>query len=681
MGHARIWIAGIVVLAGVSGCLNYTVVPEKEPLTGEAYLAAPLDGANVEVETAAGNPIGLSSDSVTTEGRFFAELALLTPQPDELPWYSSYLPLTVKVSGGTCNGVEFDGTLLGYVSAFSPRNHLHVNILTTLVVKYAQATGVTLSEAEIAVKSALNIPADVDLAGRLNDPNFWKYMDPARFMALVPANGGFDAFVNRIVANLVGSQTAGFPLKAENSAPEIASKAAELIIEGVGEGLGSFATEKALGWILGKFGIEDPTESALNEITNQLTQMNATLTNIESEIGTLTTEVSQLLALVQLEWDDLISKYDSLNMSEPENIIQNQYNNMLTTFSPSSGQLCTPAGNAAALKVAQQILGDYSGVNYDIDQQVYNMYANIVGNVPGSNGALYDLTSELVDRVKAGDDLFNAYVALETYFGQLAGIQAQGLELMIEALHMTQTPIGSGGLTTFAGTDTDYYNKFYGQMNQEVEIFLECVDRLVVADIDVRSEIAQKFAYLAPETAQVYNRADYVARRLSTVQPAGVIVRLIGDPNSVSDWVTNHKLTIAGQNPVTVAVNGNNINKYAAVLPAATPAGVNYYLTWTANGTAYTFQKETQVSIVKLQSPAATPAAYVVKTPTGSQTLNVAWYNENFQQVGSGAGDNLVAYANGVCYVRTLPAWRSGSATESKDKKKDVHVDVDARSR
>jgi hypothetical protein len=667
MGHKRVLIAGFLVLTTIAGCINYNLLPKEEQLTGETYLTAPLDNAKMVVETASGNAIE-TSGRTTAQGRFSDQLLLVSPLSLEtIQSFSSYLPLTVKVSGGTCDGEAFDGTLLGYVSSFSPDNYLHVNILTTLIVKYKLAAGVTFEEAETAVKTCLDIPADVDLKNSLNDPNFWNHFDPTRFMALAQANGGFDTFVDLIVANMIDSQNSGFALKAGSKIVSIASKAGGMIMKGIGEGIGKGLTEEAIGWVLGAFGVEDPTEAALNEISDTLDEMNATLTNIESEIATLTNEVSEMMALVQLEWDDLISKYDSLNMSEPENIIQNQYNNMLSTFTTSSDKLCTAEGNALATKFARQILGDYIGTNYDIDQQIYNMYANIVGKAPGSNGALYDLTSELVDRVKAGEDIFDCYLTLENYFGQLAAIQAQGLELMIEAIHMTEKPAGYEGLTSFVGGDTEYYNKFYTQMDEEVEMFLCCVDRLIATKVNVRSEMVQTIAYLPPETAEIYSRADFVAKKLSNTHPAGLIIRLIGDPSYVSDWITNKKIKVAGQDPDVISVNGETINNYAPILPASTPSGVNCYLEWTQNGNVCSFKKQTTVSVVKLHYDVDTAASFATTTPDNTQTLNVEWYDDDFQQAAP-ADDNIIAYGNGVFYVRVLPTtWRAGTDKETND--------------
>ena len=278
------------------------------------------------------------------------------------------------------------------------------------------------------------------------------------------------------------------------------------------------------------------------------------------------------------------------------------------------------------------------------------------------------MTTQLVDQANDGEDLFDCYNALENYFGQLAAIQAQGLDLMIEALHQTQNPLSNGPLTTFMGDASDYYTKFTSQMDTEVEMFLFCVDRLVMSQVDVRSEIAQKFAYISPETAAIYSRADFVATKLSTKHPAGLIIRLIGDPTYISDWVTNNKVQVPGLTPVVVNVNGNATNQYAPVLPVATPAGVTDYLEWTASGTAYTFNKQTQVSIVKLCYATTTAGSFTVTVPdaTQNQTLSVALLNDAFQPATSTDTD-VVAYGSGVFYSRVLPTWQTGAATKTQD--------------
>jgi hypothetical protein len=658
MGRNKIGIAGIILLTGIAGC-NVPELPQEEPLAGKAYLDVPLDNAKITFETASGDPIETTSDGTITQGRFFERLSLAPPLAGEYAqWFASNLPLTLRVTGGTVNGTAFDGTLLGYADSFSPDNGLHINILTTLILKYKQAAGVTLSQAEIAVVTALGSGADLDLVNQLNNPNTWFRFNPAKFMTLARANGGFDAFTDQVVANMVGSQDPGFDFVGESeAAPEIGSKIGSFLIEGVGVGLVRWGVNETMGWILTGFSSENSTTEGLDEIKSELDTMNSTLTTIQTEIGTLTTEVSQLLSLVQLEWADLTSKYDSMDMSDEEGIIQNQYKKLLDEFPSTNPNVCTPAGNTLATAFAQQMLGTYSGTNYDIDQQLYNMYANITGKIVGSNGALYDITTELIDQVKGGEDLLDCYYFLENYFGQLAAIQSQGLELMNESIHQQ----GAGATVTA----TDYYNKFTGQMDEEVELFLYNVDRLVIAAVNVRSEIVQKFNYLPMDVTTIYSRADFVANQLSSQQPSGLIVRLIGDPNSVSDWVTNNKIHVAGQNLTRVSVNGNTLNNYPAAIPTSTP-GVAYYLTWTPNGNVFTFNKETNVSVVKLQYPATTAGSFTVTTPTQTQTLSVAMLNGDFQPA-SAADSPQVAYGSGVFYVRTLPTWQAGTAVKTQD--------------
>lgn len=664
MGHKGVKIAGIIALTGLAGCIDLAPAPQGDPpapLNGKAYLGGPLDNAEITVETASGDPVELASEGTTSQGRFFEKLSLAFP----LSQVSSYLPLTVKVTGGTVDGNPFDGTLLGYASSFSSDDNVHANILTTLIVKYKRVAGVSFAKAEQAVVAALRIPADVGLPNRLDHPNLWFHFNPQRFMTRAQANGGFDAFTDQIVAAMVQSQDVGPLVTGEGEGGSIGSKAASFLKDGIGEGLIAYGTEKAMGWILGAFGYKDPTEQALDNIENELTTMDNTLTTIQGEITTLTNQMASLIALVNLEWASLTSTMSSLNMTSDINVIQNQYNNLITEYTASSPTLCTAQGNAAAANLAAAILG--SG-QYDIDQHIYNIYANITGQDPGVNGGVYDLTTKLVVQIQGGQDPYDAYMALENYFGELAGIQAQGLEMMIEAIHQPLNPSDGSGTPAYPMTATQYYNKFQGQMDAEVEVFLECVDRLVAAAVDVRSEVVQQFAYVSPKTATIYSRADYVAAKLSSKQPSGLIIRLIGDPNSVSNWVTNNSIQVSGQNPTVVSVNGENINSYTATLPVSTPSGVTYYFTWTPNGNAYTFQQETNVSIVKLAYPATAAGSYAVTCPDGSQnqTLSVALYNDDFQPASS-TDTSIVAYGSGVFHVRTLPTWQAGTATKTED--------------
>ena len=247
-------------------------------------------------------------------------------------------------------------------------------------------------------------------------------------------------------------------------------------------------------------------------------------------------------------------------------------------------------------------------------------------------------------------------------------IQAQGLDLMIEAIHETQDTN-----LPYSDTATAYYTKYQNQINEETELFLACVDRLVVSGINVRSELAAKFNYLPTEVTTIYNRADFVASQLSSQQPSGLIIRLIGDPIYVNNWITNNQITANGSPLTVVSVNGNTINNYTAPIPASTP-NVAYYLEWTDNGGTYTFQAETNISVVKLNMAATAPATYTVTSPTSSQTVSVAWYDIDFQQISSpddnpdsSIDDNSYLYGSGVFYVRVLPTWQSDPGQKTQD--------------
>jgi hypothetical protein len=381
--------------------------------------------------------------------------------------------------------------------------------------------------------------------------------------------------------------------------------------------------------------------------------------------------VTQLLQTVNLEWANLVATYDSLNMSNEETVIQNQYGNLQNNYTPSNPNVCTAAGSNTAMQFAQDILSD-SACN--IDQQIYNIYAQMIGQVAGTNGALYDMTTQLVVQAQGGQDLLQCYYVLENYFGQLVAIQAQGLDLMIEAIHETQNTN-----LPYSDTATQYYNKYQNQINAETEIFLACVDRLVVSQVNVKSELAAQFYYLSQEATTIYNRADFVASQLSTQQPAGLVVRLIGDPVNVTTWITNNQITANGTALIPVSVNGNTTNNYTALIPASTP-NVTYYLEWTANGSTYTFQKETNISVVKLQLPTAdmpaAPTTYTVTSPTGSQTVSIGWYDINFNPISSpasNAGDPTSGadslYGSGVFFVRVLPTWQADQGVKTQDKK------------
>ncbi len=323
------------------------------------------------------------------------------------------------------------------------------------------------------------------------------------------------------------------------------------VLEQIASGIISYATGKSIGWVLSAFGSggsSPDVSSALQDMDGKLTQIEADLQQIEGELALIAQALS-------IDTAKILSEAQQTEMSQAELSINNQFTNV-QLFAKDG-----VPGSAAAKTAAQQFADDFLTTgNNDMDANVYTIYGIIMNvNQDLNGGALNALTSMLVAEANDGQ-LLARYETLESYFNSLLEIQMKGAILMVEALHHRDNPFGGGttaqgpGVGVWPGTAEQWYNqKFLPQIADEVEEFLRCTDRLVVADADLRTDVGlpvipnslpfvNQEPFLPADADTIFSRADFLAAQISPIRHSfGLVVRAVGEPDSINSYVAQNE--------------------------------------------------------------------------------------------------------------------------------------------
>lgn len=683
---------------------------------GEVEINAPVDAGSVTISTVgSGDELWIGP---VENGAFAGRM-----QAWKL--WGSPKDVLVTATGGQSAGKCVTGTLKAYVPAYDPSQPVRVNLISTIVAAFMDVKHVSCQEAHDKVFDFLQIPRDnpVVTEGHLvrNAPFF----DPERFMAQAETAGGMDAYIKELVQNHVGTGEAQSfsslqgPM-AGGAATEIGSFLLEKVVGGIWDGFIAYDTDAAMGWVLSSYGFGDDSNAQFEVIDQTLEEMNGKLDTIENDLAVISGQLDALLAAVNLSRDEIIQQIVGCDISEPQNVINNQYYNLSTNFPHGDGVAHTSTGcnNAADFATSMTTSG-----RCDIDQKLASLNAGILGSDVGTTGFLDACTNVLIDKAMAGTDVLDCYKVLESYFAELLSVEGKGLVLMTEALHFQKGDINRTQ-KDYYGTASQFLTKFQGCVDAQKAKYMSCVDRLVVSQINVRTDLANPPQFLPDGAGSVYERADFFAMQLTTApfttlpststpsaatpsitpQPAGLIVRVIGTPAQVMamysagfyvrETAVDTVCPQSGSGTATttetdylltpVTVNGNGYNTYPATLPNNSQKG---YLEWSLLETVNQFQLQKNIVVVKLalsdtvlstqtytDSDACSSGAGTthevswtiepgLQGPTvGSPTDLLRTYDDQFNPAETGT-----QYACQTLFHRQLPgSWRSSQAWVSK---------------
>ncbi len=465
------------------------------------------------------------------------------------------------------------------------------------------------------------------------------------------------------------------------------------MLRGISSGIGNWGVKEALGWLLSLTGVD--RDKATEEMKNQLDKMNRKLDYIIDELRNIESELADILKAIQMVEDDIINNNENLKIADDIDVIDNQYGNLQYFTVDVMG---TAEGKARARQMADDIL---AAGGYDIDQRLYDIHAGIMGTDPGiTEGAMSAWTTTLIDKVET-EDLLNLYLSLEYYFSSLISTQSKGLTLMVEALHHRDNPVNaaSGRLAQgFPGTAEQYLKeKFTPWMEDEVEEFLRCVDRLVVAGLDLRTNATAPVEIIPEDVRQIYFRADFVAAQVSSRHSFGLAVRLIGEPDSLQAYVKDKIPVLAESAPMEIVPVGLPGRRKDVRLTAVEhwmhwPDGyTEAYMQWNwgacdDNNNTHegfiTFNGATEVAVAKFSLPDASYGQCKVTVEAPRETPSTFGVVLVFDDGGKPlhhATMDAHLYGSAVIPIRHGPTWAWGRTYEDFDKRIDPTCDYSVR--
>ncbi len=403
---------------------------------------------------------------------------------------------------------------------------------------------------------------------------------------------------------------------------------ASWIIEAIASGIISYATGQSAGWLLSFVGGSDSDPAFVDAVKN----MNHKLNLVITELGHIEWELGNIIKLINVTADDIKNIEQQFKIEEPQNIINNTYDNMKGVF--TADKIGTPAGKTDSLDTTDDIL---STGRSNIDQQMYDLHVGIMGNTPGiGNGAMDAFTTTLMDHTHIGDGLLlDRYKALETYFERLVVVQCKGLSLMVEALHARDNPQADSEMAPgdYEGTAQQWMDeKFTPWMEDEIEEFLRCTARLVIAECDLRTDAGAIGPFLPDDTAAIFKRADFIAAQIAPARhDFGAVVRVIGEPDTVKSLIADYQVKANEQvmDVVKLGLDKKDVKETTVEVWNHWPSGYDReYMQWnwdtSHNVSSFIrFNAATTVAVAKLCLPnAANTTTYKVETTFPHETAN-----------------------------------------------------------
>lgn len=294
-------LLGIAMLSGCSGSgENSSVV-----ITGRVT-AGNTESATIRVFDANGNPLTiLASDAAATAQ---AGVSAKSTARVSLQWVNGTGTFAIRVSpfvtdfrveatGGTSGGYPFEGTQVAEVRGYEPGTTIvYIHPGTTLVAACLRKhPDWSLPQAETAVRRFLQVPDSLDIAAGLRSSSN-PYFDHITFLGQAEANGGLDRFVTGLVDEMDGNGNATRPFVTSTSGDVglLKGGVADVLAwsgQQFASGALSYLGSNAMSYVLGKFGL-DMGGDPLNEVKQQLSQISAQLTVLQSQVKNMAADLS-----------------------------------------------------------------------------------------------------------------------------------------------------------------------------------------------------------------------------------------------------------------------------------------------------------------------------------------------------------------------------------------------------
>jgi len=373
------------------------------PLNGWVYAGAPVADAILSVYDTSGDRI-LETDALATDQQGAILGGTISKFPSDF---------RIVAEGGTLDGEESAAKLSADIRGFKPSGKtIFVNLTTTIVSAYLDThSEAGLAEAEIAVKSFLEIPETVELASGTQLSN--EYFNNAQFLREANENGGVNPFIETLLAEMGASGTT-HPFQAP--LPPQGGAGAWLATT-LAEGAVSYVGGELMGWGLDKaginFGEEDHTAEELAKIEEGMAEMKTDMARMSIQLEAISGQLRVIVDQLKVMLKELSHK---LALDEYGTRV-GQLNSLISSVDSIQSDLNHFVNNPPSnLEVQRQSLIDR--IERNIIDQADVIHNQLVGMV-GQKGLL-TLWREIVyenrfldwedyDRVKAQYDYFRQY--------------------------------------------------------------------------------------------------------------------------------------------------------------------------------------------------------------------------------------------------------------------------------
>jgi len=518
---------------------NFILVEDSNDSTvvwGSVAMDSPADEANITIEQRG----SIVWQGTCTKGHF--------------QWYTSQLSggeLRAIADNITINSVPYSVEISAYVSDYDTGYHIDINLFTTLVDRYIRYYDSSYDEAVSAVERNLHLQAGLDYSAPIMSEALKAYFDPKILMAEAAEYGGLDAYLDHLVIDVMSIETPTLKLNALYS-PAEDSLMKDLPISAAEAAAVALGKETA-GELLKNYGVvvSDPANQTFLDTLNA---QNAKLTQIENQISALNEDVVNLENELGSAIVDMLFDNSDQNILDAVNNLQNLATRLKTNYTSAAAQGATPLNQHY---FAISMIGNNALAENNVPGMISTIHINVVPDgASDSKGSLGDYALSVQSKGGHGN-LLQKYMVLEAYFAKILSLQHRGLILVTEAINALE----SGDTNVQYNSNETYINSvFQPLINEEIDEFMRWVDYLVIANSDFDTDLVKPVQFAPDNSGAVYERADFIAQMFSTEHRAsaddksGFVIRLIGQPKEIDDFVS------AGGYEAMQMQNGTNMS-------------------------------------------------------------------------------------------------------------------------
>jgi hypothetical protein len=305
-------------------------------------------------------------------------------------------------------------------------------------------------------------------------------------------------------------------------------------------GLSDIASMIPWGSVLSTAGSLVMTQMGYGD-TAKLNQILAKLDNITQTQAALDAKLDTVLLNIEVSKTEILESIGDTTYVAPVQVAllshydQENPNTSLAWFVAQARAGTGPSVPMATRSTfARQVLNDWKF----IDQ--FNLIKAGIAPVAASDKGLLDNFADHVVLTSGQYDLKDRYVAMETYFSTLVGMQIKCATLIMNAYdQLGNDPASTDGYTPRSAADWKT-NVFDPVMKAETERFLQAVEGMAVKKLPVPQSWSDPAVELPDYVQVVMGLADlYVMETLKEiypqVEPPGVRVRIVLNPGAGGD--------------------------------------------------------------------------------------------------------------------------------------------------